>query len=228
MIYMALCSVCDSCNNVNVCSDNCVVAAQYKWLCSECIYTCNDCNTCQSENMGEKVCDTEQKYNKIISICTTNNEYISYENSWEPIINAINEIYDYEHGTSMLGTKTIDSKITNTGDTNIAITLNLYNEAQSRLKTTAHNKNDVMLGTYFADLTNALKNNKFSSNLCQSCNACNNCNATCEDCNNCVNTYRYVCSECVACQTCQGCNKCDNCLDGVAGADCTNAINCIA
>ena len=226
MIYLAMCSECISCNNVNVCSESCIVAAQYQWLCSECIYTCNSCDSCQSGNMGEKVCDTEQKYNKTISICTTNNEYISYQDSWKPIIDAINEIYDYEH--DMKGTKTIASKITNTGNTNTAITLNLYNEAQSRLNTTAHNKNDVMLGTYFADLTNALRNNKFSPNLCQSCNACNNCNAECEDCDNCVNTYHKSCKQCNTCQTCQGCNQCNNCLDGVAGSDCTNMINCIA
>lgn len=169
----------------------------YEYLCASCVSDCNSCNTCQSGNTGSTVCDTEQTYDKTISICTTNKEYISYEESWKPIIDAINEIYDYEHGDNMEGTKTITSKITVTDDTNLPITLDLYKEAQERLKTTVHNKNDIMLGTYFKDLTDALKNNKYSDTLCESCNtSCNSCDE-CQTCNGaCQDEDGLYCTAC--------------------------------
>lgn len=194
---------------------------EHEWLCSSCIYDCNDCNECQSSNIGACICDSNQTYNKIVNICTINFEYISYEESWKPIIDAINEIYEFEKNKT--GTKTIDSKITNTNITNAKIALSLYNEAQSRLHTPEHNQNDIIYGTYFKDLTDALKNNKFHSSLCDSCNAvCNNCNS-CQNCNgSCQNSYGYYCTQCdngmtPPCQNyyvdeseCQGVMKCVN------------------
>ena len=200
--------------------------------CTNCNSYCYNCNTCLEGNNGTTVCETQQTYNKNISICTSNNEYISYENSWAPIINAINEIYDYEHGENMHGTQTITSKITNTGRKNVKITLSLYNEAQSRLNISNISKtNSKILGSYFTDLTNALKTNKFKEDLCENCNACNNCD---NSCNNCINGNAPGWSCGANCYTQQViCNSCNNyiCAKGettcTQGNACSGSVTCV-
>lgn len=197
-IVLASCYVCDI---------NCEVG-NYPAGCDNCYRGCNSCNTCQSSNMGAKVCDTEQKYNKELNICTSNNEYISFEESWRPIINAINEIYTFEQENAG-GDKTISSPISNTGEQFNIFSATLYNEAASRLKTTiVDSASNIILGTYFDELLNALKNNEFSSNLCNSCNACNNCNSSCQTCVGACQ-YGYYGSGC------NKCTKCDQCEDPV-------------
>lgn len=201
-----------------------------QYTCGYCDSYCYSCNTCQENNNGTTVCKTQQTYNKNISICTSNNEYISYENSWAPIINAINEIYDYEHGKDMHGDPTITSKIANTGGKNVKITLSLYNEAQSRLNISNISKtNSKILGSYFTDLTNALKTNKFNENLCENCNACNNCDNSCNSCNS--GDAHWSCKNCVNDQlVCSGCNNyiCDReqttCVTNNA---CGGAVVCV-
>ena len=96
----------------------------------------------------------------------------------------------------MHGDPTITSKIANTGGKNVKITLSLYNEAQSRLNISNISKtNSKILGSYFNDLTNALKTNKFNENLCENCNACNNCDNSCNSCNS--GDAHWSCKNCV-------------------------------
>ena len=171
---------------------------------------CVSCQNCNNNNDNSSLCNNGQYYNKGLNICTSNNEYISYEDSWEPIINAINEIYDTESQYTK-GSRSISSKITNTGDTNVKFTASLFNEATSRLSLNQQSNNTKILGTYFDDILNKLNTTgMYSGTLCTNCNSqCNSCNTSCNSCNSESSSSSWICQYCNACDICQSPVACE-------------------
>lgn len=209
---------CTSCNRCQGCNS-----------CQGC-NTCEGCNSCQSCNIScnGASCNTKQSFCKID--CQVYDEYGSFKFSYRPIAktgimgpgyfdqDVWDEIISYINRRISMGDE-VDSgsTIAYSSTSNVApFKASEFNRISKKTRNgPSVNAGDVIYGSYFIDLEEAVNNTRLSSSACDTCNAgcnapsCESCE-TCDGCETCV-TGCYTRNSCGTCQRCQRSNTTTTC-----------------
>lgn len=173
--------------------------------------SCNDCNTCMvSCKTCQAFCQTKQNSDNgfEFSQCVVSGEIIGpgyfTRETWNEAIKKINSIFDKGEFKNAKEYKINE----NSSDTHIKASE--FKRVAKAANYTSDNSNiekdEIIYGTYFTKLENAVANLEYKENQCNSCNA--NCDGgcnTCEDCLSSCNSCNSQCGQyCCSCNTCQG------------------------
>lgn len=188
------CITCETCNDCLTCeacngpSDGCLNCQGYcesnQWVCEQ--VKENGILTCGTKVFGWGSCENGE--------CAASGEYIFSRNTWNKIINYINDAR--KNAADKKGMPTTQLYL----DYNNYLTAEKFNQVSRALFESPYltnaleeevspqivNVGDTVYGSYFEDLAIRANNLKYVSSACKDqCDAgCNNCNI-CQGCNNC-------------------------------------------
>lgn len=204
---------CGSCEGCNSCDSSCQDPC---YTCNACI-ACENCDNCNSDcNNCNEDCNSAQV---ICSYHNTLSGYLGYNFAWTECIEAgqviglgkfdrieFNKIYTYLSKRSQIGSPswaTGGSVITN-NETKKSLTASEFNKIANALSVDTRESGELIKGSYFRDLAEAVNIYEYNKSACWQCNTscnanCDECLADCDTCLNCDTDNSDACGDAEIC-----------------------------